>query len=1818
MDLENEDRWYIDSDAETDSTEAVYYKENSGFSPSCGLCRFNFSIDDSVVVFKERCEPWTTTYSEPEIWWTIHYSKHTFHAECVDLAPDLMSDQRLDPGIYNATILEPLQEGRYPLPSIQTRRLKWLKKSFSEQLFQTIKNRLPLEVCENIAQYCLQERAVQVVRHHWLRKDRPKPGRISVAIREDKPLWAQYLEFEGIRYVKSLSYQSLGGDESQILSNPDSDCNVNIFIAHNYLGVTEIILTRNSEIPSVKEEPGRWWTIFTPSKMSFCLKAKFDSFGAWQLTSIAITSRGFQKIYGGQYFQQPWILFLSPRYLVLILCMGNTIMRIILHKVGEKHPYDFGSTSQHRYSWVYFPVDSDERISEVWIRRYGFKLPRDSSSPVATLILRTRVRTVTPCRSWRHPDGILGLLLTYEDGRKRCVGEVRLDHLLAPIEVTSDTMWIVYPETDEISWCSHDEDESGFYFVSFEEPDADEWEGQCIKIPMRGRLDWYFSQHQCHLSHRDDSEPQDKFLEALAQEPAPGEKAAEPGVDKCHGRRSYPISLHLECVKYAESFVTGSLRDVAAAAVTIRGSFNGPEEMCGPRRRWLENTVTQNLSHALRGRLPTEICRNVAIYCIREQSIRFIHQMWQRQTRRGFISVPVYSHTTLWAQYTHFEGIRYLRSFSYDSQGGDEDFLIKGNTENPLNIFARHNHLGVNKLVITEGHERPETEEAHNYWWTCHAQQHRPFHFKARFDGIKIRNLVVVKTPKTFLNFAMDGCEIRWAVPPSPVKFSPKIPLVSGIPWTDVQSLDWNKPGTSGYSFLLFGESVVQCNFHHVHGPPVPYQKYTTGEPNDLLCLHFPMNLDERVSELWIRQYPERTATLIMIQIVTDRGRSLVLGSQQDGPGATYHVVAKLPQDKPCFMFHAHSYTFSWFHFDSVLSWEKPQARQIQPAWKPAHEMTIGTHYSSAKLYGVRDITPCINRGPFTWGDDEIIQGLLLTYHDDTRTCIGEVRCDSLGTPQKVTSDTMWIRYVEYKKAGILDENTHCCDCGIEWFGFSQPLLGSFSSHKDKDVPTDEHDSDEEQTSHQDDSSAEDESEDETESDDDYDRSPKYVSLPMRGRLDWVKESDGSICLLSHHMRSRPDDEMLHVLAEDAKADRVDPVSKSCTILTGETTPENLRPEKIAKEFDNYARHAMALEFADSYGGGSGIDIEALYFSGSCGLCRFRLDHGDKAISYRENTEPIKYTFGGPDSPRRTNRMIYHLACVECTSRTLIFDSQLSYDVSVATFLGGRFDMHKSLSRSRLRWLERTFGRHLFDLRLGRLPQELCCKIAADCKEQTVRVFQRLWSKSDNHRAGNISVPIETNTVLWAEYVNYEGSRYIRSLSYESRGGDEEVVLDRKAITKPLNVFIRHNGRGVNKVIFTEWEERPDGFKLRGLGVTKSPYEFLKFAEYGSVEIRWDIPPTTVKLWPRVPLPRDSDSRISHTYVRSMEWNKPDTVAYSFCLVGSAIVQCNSHQDGNLLGPGESDPRLRREEIMRLFFPMNPHEKVSELWVVTNHGRNLVLGTHEDIPGAIYHCVAKLPEDTPSRMFYTGDFDGLPASSVAWLHFDSVSTWENPMKYERQCAFEGATGSFYSSASLDNVRQVTPCMNSYVCRDTETGLLFTYTDGTRRCVGDFHFDPEQWNYSLPVDSDAMWAVYLDSNWQESKASKHTIMHGFDSDTVNFRPLSRYYEGYDDDNSLMDDGDGGQVSRTTFVVPMSGRLDWTRDVGSGKCELSHHPSGEPKNEMRGILAKYAASDAAEQKPIVKSLTLLLGNVDPNNLDKVYREAENNGNYAIYGL
>ncbi|KAF9779367.1 hypothetical protein IL306_001912 [Fusarium sp. DS 682] len=1187
---------------------------------------------------------------------------------------NLMSDQRLDPDIYDATILKPLREGQYPPPSFDARRVRWLKKTFSENLFQTLGYRLPREVCDNVARYCLKERAVQVVRDHWLKKDRPKPGPISVPI-YGKPLWAQYVELEGIRYVSSLSYQSRGGDESQILSG--SEDSPNIFIAHNYLGVTDIIATFGDDSPAIKQRDHSWWTVFSQYEMPFWLKAKFDGI---KLRDLSLYEDEDDR--PGWPEDSRWAVpptALNPIPEPPIPCSNtwfdgdiiraidwnqpqtDSVIKIIQHKIDEKSPYDFGTAQQYRHSWMYFPIDSDERMSEIWIRRYGVKLPKDDRpGPAATLILRTskgRLLTLGPQLKYRQPDGYethakhdlagtmpqtypcrmylanwgisgswMRLLLTYADGRQRCVGQVRPDFLLDAIDVTSENMWIGYPETEELSWRpSGKEDASGVDFISFEEPGGDEWDVPYIKIPMRGRLDWYFSEKQCHMSHEDECDPQDEFLkcqpsrfskrglatllpyqtsqfnlllqrlhqittfmmELEFEDPVGGPDLfnvelygdsdlyglcrfaftegdkiiscdnSEPMTSIYHRKDNHLASYHRECVEFATPCLNfdGELCRSVAIATNSGIPSEVPEALRHRRRRWLEDTYAENLFQILRGRLHLEVCRNIAVYLVRERAVQVFQQMWSKsdRLRQGHISVPVKKDTTVWAQYVHYEGIRYVQSFSYDSLGGDEEIVLRRNTKKPLNFFICHNGLGVHRFVVTEGEEKPKTEQDEGHWWTMYVQQNRPFYLKGRFDGIKVRELVLVKSSKEVLRFDICAgpCEIRWDKPPTPVKLSPKIPLPDGLGDTLIRVFEWNKPGTVGYSFAISGEVILQYSSHGA-GHPTPFDDDYAFNPNGIKWLHFPMNPHERVSELWIRQYPERKSTLI---VVTNQGRSLVLGSQQDGPGAMYHAIAKLPQDQPCAMFYTHAFALSWCHFDSVLTWEHPQKRQIHPPWKSEPD----THYTSAKLDGLREITPCINKGPFVWGKGEMITGLLLTYTDGSRNCVGDVRHDELGTPQTVTSETMWIRYVDYKPADATDADngTYCFDVGIEWFGFSRPLPAS-SFHQDEDSPIDEPDSHEDTSLQGDDSSAEgmsdkEESSDEEEIDDERIRVPEYAAVPLKGRIDWEMSSDeNSIRILSHRKRSRPNDEMHYVLAEDAYSNRPGLVFKSISSLTGD------------------------------------------------------------------------------------------------------------------------------------------------------------------------------------------------------------------------------------------------------------------------------------------------------------------------------------------------------------------------------------------------------------------------------------------------------------------------------------------------------------------------------------------------------------------------------------------------------------------------------------------------------------------------------------------
>ncbi|KAF5647621.1 uncharacterized protein FTJAE_1677 [Fusarium tjaetaba] len=640
----------------------------------------------------------------------------------------------------------------------------------------------------------------------------------------------------------------------------------------------------------------------------------------------------------------------------------------------------------------------------------------------------------------------------------------------------------------------------------------------------------------------------------------------------------------------------------------------------------------------------------------------------------------------------------------------------------------------------------------------------------------------------------------------------------------------------------------------------------------------------------------------------------------------------------------------------------------------------------------------------------------------------------------------------------------------------------------------------------------------------------------------------------------------------------------------------------------------MELEFEDPTGG---YDIynDAYRDSSSCGLCRFGFYEGEEVISYSRSTfKPCIYS-----TKRGRPLMPFHSECF------LMVGDKPFHNVAVAaaTYRGLRFEGPQRLERRRRRWLVDTFAQDLFQTLHGRLPQDVCGNIAVYCvRQRAAQALEQLCSKGPL-RSGKISVPIHRGVTLWAQYVYFEGNRYIRSFSYASRGGEEDIVLDWDREKLP-NIFIRHNGLGVSKFIVTE-------------------EDLAEFKDDGPCEIRWAIPAAPAKHSPKIPLPKGLDS----VFVRAFDWNKPGTLGYSFHVLDNVILHMNSHQAGS---PPASEEYSRADfpNVARLYLAMSPGESVSELWirtyhehrstliVVTNHGRSLVVGTQANEPGATYHAIAKLPQNKPCPMFYMEAW----SERIGWLHFDSVPTWRYAEQREIHPPWRSAPrprrswlpSSYHTSAKLDDVREVTPCKfwQTWYFDEGEkiTGLLLTYTDGSRGSVGEIR--PDKLGTPVAVTSDTMFFRYKGPFRDGPDALSHMVEYGLDwfgfseplalassaeESEHTSTELSEHEGGSEADSSEGSDSDGLVNYTNTMVVPMNGRLDWMVRPDEGNI-LSHHECSTPKHEMRDVLAEHATTTTED--PVVKSVTSLIGDISPKNLDLVYQNAESNGNYDIFGL
>jgi hypothetical protein len=137
-----------------------------------------------------------------------------------------------------------------PAPTEYQRRSRWIRLKWSSILCRTY--RLPLELCDHIAQNCLRVFAVLRAFASW--ESTLVPGPLSFSAK----VWARYTLFEGVRYISSLTNDQPAKDDPGFglvfEPMPNLDGNT-IYLAEDHLGVRALLCTSSSKTPTVKERP---------------------------------------------------------------------------------------------------------------------------------------------------------------------------------------------------------------------------------------------------------------------------------------------------------------------------------------------------------------------------------------------------------------------------------------------------------------------------------------------------------------------------------------------------------------------------------------------------------------------------------------------------------------------------------------------------------------------------------------------------------------------------------------------------------------------------------------------------------------------------------------------------------------------------------------------------------------------------------------------------------------------------------------------------------------------------------------------------------------------------------------------------------------------------------------------------------------------------------------------------------------------------------------------------------------------------------------------------------------------------------------------------------------------------------------------------------------------------------------------------------------------------------------------------------------------------------------------------------------------------
>lgn len=161
-----------------------------------------------------------------------------------------------------ASFLKVLVYQYEPLPAETTQRMRLLYLRWaSTSVLRYAKPALPAELCLQVGRYLLQGPFLHryAVASTYASVKKIEYGNSHICVSAE--IWASFAEFEGVRYISSLS-NTPDEHHTRLLFTPSPSQTVDtIYTAENYLGVMQALFCSSVQAPTLETRRGLWWRV---------------------------------------------------------------------------------------------------------------------------------------------------------------------------------------------------------------------------------------------------------------------------------------------------------------------------------------------------------------------------------------------------------------------------------------------------------------------------------------------------------------------------------------------------------------------------------------------------------------------------------------------------------------------------------------------------------------------------------------------------------------------------------------------------------------------------------------------------------------------------------------------------------------------------------------------------------------------------------------------------------------------------------------------------------------------------------------------------------------------------------------------------------------------------------------------------------------------------------------------------------------------------------------------------------------------------------------------------------------------------------------------------------------------------------------------------------------------------------------------------------------------------------------------------------------------------------------------------------------------